>query len=397
MRSSARPEWAWPLAAAVLTTAALLCYLALWGPHYGLDFAVYRDASRWWLVGHDPYASSFTVHHLPFTYPPLALAALSWTTALPAVGARWFLWIASIVASTCAVAIVANRQGRRWSPQLWPSSLAWVCVAMLLLEPARSGMDYGQIEFLLLFLVVADVLVVPPRYRGLAIGVAAAIKLTPLVFVLLFVLGRDWKAVGRTGATFVGCGLLTWIVMPSLSSTYWLHEAFVASRTGSVTYSGNQSWYAVVHRAPFAAHAPTAIWLALCLVTVVVSLFVAKRCVDSGRHVLALIAVALMGLLVSPISWSHHWIWLLVIPPALMGEGRRQVTRPVRSMLWALVALAVLAPYWWSSTGAAGVLLADVLPVLTFVTLTTWCLAERRATRVGAVEPSPGRSLASVT
>jgi alpha-1,2-mannosyltransferase len=397
VRSAARPLWAWSLAAALLTTAALLGYLARWGTHYGLDFAVYRDASRWWLGGHDPYASSFTVHHLPFTYPPFALAALSWTTALPAVGGRWVLWIASIVASTGAVAIVANRQGRRWSPQLWLASLAWVSLAMLLLEPARSGMDYGQIEFLLLFLVVADLLLVPPRYRGLAIGVAAAIKLTPLVFVLLFLLGRDWKAVWRAASAFVGCALLTWIPMPSLSATYWLHEAFVASRTGSVSYPGNQSWYAVVHRAPFAAHAPTAAWLALCLATVGVSLFVAKRCIDTGRTVLALVAVALMGLLVSPISWSHHWIWLLVIPPALTGAGRRQVTRPVRSMLWALVALGVLAPYWWSSTGALGVLLADLLPVLTFVTLAIWCISEQRAARERAVEPLPGGSLISVS
>ena len=119
-----------------------------------------------------------------FYVSPVALAVLSSLTwALFAVS-QWLLWVVSVAATTASVAFVLRDRGYSGRASLWCGSFAWACVSMILLEPARSGLNYGQIEFVLMFLVVADLLVVPPPFRGIAIGIAAAIKLTPLIFIL---------------------------------------------------------------------------------------------------------------------------------------------------------------------------------------------------------------------
>ena len=86
--------------------------------------------------------------------------------------------------------------------------------------------------------------------------------------------------------------------------------------------------------------------------------------------------VALTGLLISPISWSHHWIWLLLLPPLLVRSDDTGVPVSVRNMLWALVILAVAAPYWWLTTGAPAALLQATVPLWTGATLAVWALIE---------------------
>jgi alpha-1,2-mannosyltransferase len=249
---------------------------------------------------------------------------------------------------------------------------------MILLEPARSGVNYGQIEFVLMFMVVADILVVPPPFRGIAIGIAAAIKLTPLIFVLALFVRRDWWSVARAALCFVACSGMAWLLWPDLSRTYWDHDVIHPGRVGTVAYGGNQSWYAIFHRPPFPAAGSAPAWLALSLVTALLGILIARRCVTSERQSFAVLAIALVGLLISPISWTHHWIWVLLIPPMLIGPRRHETEPVIRMMLWGLVAVTVVAPYWWVSNGWAGDVLEAVLPMWTFATLLVWCGVECR-------------------
>ena len=138
---------------------------------------------------------------------------------------------------------------------------------MLVLEPARSGLDYGEIEAVLMFVVVADLLAVPSAYRGIAIGIAAAIKLTPLIFVLVLVVRRDRNSVVRAGLSFMAWTGLAWLVWPELSRVFWHHDVSHPARVGPVTSPSNQSWYAVVHRAPFPSTGSGALWVLLSLAT----------------------------------------------------------------------------------------------------------------------------------
>ncbi len=118
---------------------------------------------------------------------------------------------------------------------------------------------------------------------------------------------------------------------------------------------------------------------------------IAWRCTHTDRQAFAVIAMALAGLLVSPISWSHHWVWVLLIPPLLLAGPGRVVPPSVRLMLWGLVGLTVAGPYWWFS-GAARDALDALLPLWTFALLVVWAATELtvwRAARVVTPDPAP--------
>ena len=359
--------------------AAVALYLAVQGPRYGLDLRVYRDSASTWLSGHNPYLGTYTVHRLPFTYPPFALPVLAPLSWVPFAWSQAVLWIVSIGAGCAAVVIVGGGRAALKSPHAWLTSLGWVCAAVLILEPMRSAIDYGQIEVVLMFVIVVDLLVVPTPARGIILGLAAAVKLTPLVFILVFVVRGDRKSSLRTLATFVGVTAAMWIVDPSLSHIFWTQDVRAPGRTGPVAYPGNLSWYGIDHRWPFPSSGSPVAWALLCLGSVGVGTFLAWRCARMSRPSWTVIVIALTGLLISPISWSHHWVWLLLVPPLLVNNPAESVPAPVRRMFWILVALAVAAPYWWLHTGSAASMLQSVIPLWTGASIVTWAVIEYRA------------------
>jgi alpha-1,2-mannosyltransferase len=256
-------------------------------------------------------------------------------------------------------------------------------------------MDYGQIECILMFIVVADLLLVPSRYRGVLTGFAAAVKLTPLVFLMAFAVSRDAKSVIRAVASFLAWTALSWLFWPGLSHLYWFHDVSHPARVGSVTFSGNQSWYAILHRPPFAANGSSLPWLLLSLVTLAVTAFVAWRCVGVSQRAFAMVSIALAGLLVSPISWTHHWIWVLLVPPMLVGRRSPDVPGSVRVLFWGLVGLTIVSPYWWFSHGVAADVFDAVLPLWAAAILVVWGAIGFRTWRRNP-EPSEARSVSRV-
>ncbi|MGH9081387.1 MAG: glycosyltransferase 87 family protein [Acidimicrobiales bacterium] len=380
-RSPSRPRLPpWPYVAAVAAGAGIVIYLIIWGRRYGLDLEVYRGSVQAWHRGLDPYDGTFTASRLDFTYPPFALLVLSALAWGSFALTQWLLWVLSIAAATASVVIVLRDRGAANGSRLWCASFAWTCAAILVIEPARSGLDYGQIESVLMFLVVADLLAIPAPFRGVVIGIAAAVKLTPLVFLIVLVTRRDWASTLRALVSFCVWTLVTWVLWPAESRVFWRDDVVQTSRIGNVANPSNQSWNAVLHRPPFPANGVTAVWLLLSAVTLVVGAVIAWRCARTGRQAFAVIAIALAGLLVSPISWSHHWVWVLLVPPLLIGARGQAVSRSVRFLLWGLVALTVAGPYWWWS-GTVRDALDALLPLWTFVLLSVWGTVELTAWR----------------
>lgn len=370
------------MAAAGAAIAAFL-YLVTWARRYGLDLTVYRDSVHSWASGYNPYARTFTIHRLNFTYPPFALAALSPIDWLPFSVTQWLIWLADVTAGTGSVLLVLRDRGVRITQRVWCGAFSWACISVIVLEPARSGVDYGQIEFILMAMVVVDLLAVPSRYRGVLLGISAAVKLTPLVFILFLAVGRDVKSVLRATASFAVCTGLSWFLWPRISHIYWFRNVSHPALTGSITYGGNQSWYAVLHRPPFPAAGSAPAWLLLSLATVVVSGFVAWRCLNRNERGFGMVAVSLAGLMISPISWTHHWIWVLLIPPMIVPRLHADVPKLVQALLWGLVALTVITPYWWFSGGTPADIFDDILPVWTAVVLAVWAVIEFVAWRAG--------------
>jgi len=253
---------------------------------------------------------------------------------------------------------------------------------VFVLEPVRSTVDYGQINAVILLACVFDALWPAWGRRGVLIGLAAAVKLTPFALVLFFAVRRDLRAVYRTAGAFVAGTALAWLVLPGPSHEFWTRFVWDPERTGKLTYPGNLSWDAVLVRTGL-THGPEHLaWAGCAVVTVVVGCIAASRCVGAGSDVGALFVVAVTGLLVSPVSWSHHWIWMVVAVPLLLS--RRALGARTQVALGVLLGLVVLAPYWWFPTGWVAATAEAVTPIWAFVLLGVACLDPPPRSRTSA-------------
>ena len=350
----------WTLVLAALLAWGIAGFLTLhWGGIADLDLRVYRDAEQH-LTGGNTYTMHFTATHLRFTYPPFALLLLSPLAVVPVVPlevAWWLLSEASLVALGYLALTAATRlHGRR---ALAVAALIGG-VAQCALEPLRSNASFGQINVFLMLLVVTDLTRVRSPWRGLLVGLAAAVKLTPLLYLAYLLVARDLRSALRGAGAFLGSVALAWIVLPSDSLRYWLHQVAQPQRTGNVNYISNQSWLGLVHRAPFNAdRLGMALWCLLEAATLVAGIVAASRLVRLDRRIDALLALALTELLISPISWSHHWSWLVLVPIVMIGRYERD--RRVSVAMLLVLAAAIAEPYWWNLSGWSGALADDSL------------------------------------
>ncbi|HEY3467542.1 MAG TPA: glycosyltransferase 87 family protein [Amycolatopsis sp.] len=328
----------------------------------GLDLEVYLGGAKALAEQGSPYDAWVPTSHqilLPFTYTPFAAAVFLPGTLLPFAVTMKLLSIASIVSTgVVAYLFVATLNGSLTDSSKVNGRAVAALVAIgaqlagALLEPVRSTLGFGQINALLMVLVVLDVLLPGDRKRtkGLLIGVAAAIKLTPAVFVVYFLFRRDFRSAARVVLGFVAAGALLWLIRPSASFTYWTKLVFDAGRIGGVDYVGNQSLHGLTVRAGW----PEFAWvLAALVVMALVGVIVAR-----AEPVLGLTACALGGLLVSPISWTHHWTWCVPIL-VLAGWYAWRFGRAIRWVAAAVVVagltLFIVGPMWFAPRPAPSV------------------------------------------
>jgi alpha-1,2-mannosyltransferase len=195
-----------------------------------------------------------------------------------------------------------------------PVTAAAVAVG-LAFEPVRTTLMFGQVNLVLMGMVAVDCLLPRTRYpRGLLIGVAAAVKLTPAFFVVFFLVRRQYRAAVTVVVTFAGMTGIGMLLAPADSVTYWRTTIFAATRIGDATYSMNQSLRGGLSRLGLTSTVP---WLVLVVAVLVLAWFGARR---AREPVDALLVVATAGLLVSPVSWTHHWVW--IVPAVALGAVR---------------------------------------------------------------------------
>ncbi|HEX3839467.1 MAG TPA: glycosyltransferase 87 family protein [Acidimicrobiales bacterium] len=356
-------------------------YMLHYGPQWHLDLRVYRDAGHALFHGGSPFTANFTVHQLPFTYTPFALLVLSPLAfgSLGLVETVWWLLSAVCLVGAVYLVITASFPSLPARRALAVAGLL-AGVATLALEPVRSNMDYAQINLILMVMIVADMTRVRAPWRGVLIGLASAIKLTPLVFLFSFVVTRDWRSLARGVGVVVGVTAISWAVLPSDSARYWFHQVTDAGRTGQLGNVSNQSWNGLVHRPPFdGGHLGTAVWFVLALATLAAGVLLTRWVMEGGRIAEAVVVLALTELLVSPVSWTHHWSWLTLAPIAAVTLWR--VHRVVAILLLVLVGLAVIAPYWWLQHGPLSYLAGNALVLAGAAVLVVWLVAEARSRR----------------
>ena len=317
------------------------------------DLRVYRRAAV--VVGHHrPLYSTRLMRGLGFTYPPIAVLLflpLRWLSGRADEFAVT-IWNIVLVAVVAHTALRLRRDFthpnrlREQHPRLQRSRLAagWlIAAAILWVEPITTTLGYGQIDLLIAALVVTD-LVYGQRSRagGVGIGLAAAIKLTPLIFIPYLLLTGRGRMATRALATFALSIAVAFAAIPGDASTYWLGGKFMdVSRVnggGHMAGSGaaNQSLRGMLLRLfPGAPHMHM-IWLLTCLIIAALGLVLAIAAARRGDEAWGFLLVALTGLLVSPVSWTHHWA--IAVAGAIAVIGVRG--RPLLTGFRAAVALA---------------------------------------------------------
>jgi alpha-1,2-mannosyltransferase len=237
-------------------------------------------------------------------------------------------------------------------PATRPVAIAGLALILGVTAPVASTFFVGQLGLVLMALCLADAVPQATRFpRGVLVGIATAVKLTPGIFILYWLVVRRWRAALTATVTAASVTLVTAAIRPDLARTYWTVDLFHPDRVGDPGFVSNQSLYGVLERTGWLS-AP--VWLLLASAALVVGMRRAVGAHRAGDELTAISLVGLLGLILSPISWIHHGVWIIPATGVLLGDGR---SRP-RTIAWiAVVCLFVLRlPVWAEGGDGDGVL-----------------------------------------
>lgn len=363
-------------------TACLVSFAAFWAAQRAagvsmIDLMVYRAEGRTVLDGGDLYAMRVTHAHLPATYPPFAallftVLTLPGVPVLRALATAANLLLLVVFVRLCLRVVVPHAtRGRAWTITLWSAALAVWC------EPVWTTLRYGQINLLLAVAVVWDLSRrAGHRWAGAGIGLAAAVKLTPALFAAVALLtglvragealrtgggrrapgpGGPWLRLAATAtAVFAVAGGVGAALLPHDSLRFWTGVLFEADRAGHAEDVANQSLRGVLARLPDVAHGAGSwaegrawVWPVTAAVVAAAGLATAVAAARREDRAGALVCCAATALLISPVSWSHHWVWC--VPVVLFLAVRAGPP-------WAVAAGLVFCSYalWWPVPGTGG-------------------------------------------
>lgn len=399
-------------------------YPQMYGKDYKLpqhfDVYVYWYALNNWFNGnslYDWYAlPDYKMY--PFTYPPFGAWSLSPLTWFDYETAARLMIMAIALQTAVIVALIGRSLG--WS---WGSAFAiapWAAIVIeQCLEPFNQSVGFAQVNTAMMALVMIDV-AAPDSWkgRGVASGLAAAIKLTPAIAILIFLLRRQWRSAITMVATSLTVTLLSWIISPSESARFFFDAMWDPQRAGDAYYAGNQNLKGFVARAlPENAWSITwaitvalalvaAIWLCLRIQAAATSVVTSRSASDDAapgplnaavptapaapatgpaapasdaakpaasdavaapnavatspaspvlpENLATLLTAAVimtLGLLVSPITWSHHWVWGLATVVVLIVVALRLKSLALMGTALVQGVLLIMAPHWWFPYG----------------------------------------------
>lgn len=383
------------------------------------DVYVYWYALNNWFSGnslYDWYAlPDYKMY--PFTYPPFGAWVLSPLTWFDYDAAARLMIIAIALQTAVIVALVGRSLSWSWGSAFaiapWAAILVQQC-----LEPFTQSVGFAQVNTAMMALVMIDV-AAPPSWkgRGVASGLAAAIKLTPAIAVLIFLLRRQWRSAITMVATSLAVTLLSWVISPGESTRFFFDTMWDPQRAGDAYYTSNQNLKGFVARAlpentwsiawaiTVALALVAAVWLCLCIQAAATSVVIPHVISDDAAPgplnaaapatgaatsaadavelaasdavasadvttpsavattpaapvlpenlatLLTAVVIMTLGLLVSPITWSHHWVWGLASVVALIAVALRLKSAPLAAVALVQGALFIMAPHWWFSHG----------------------------------------------
>ncbi len=312
-----------------------------------LDLDVYRAGAQTVIDGGSLYDAKL-LGQMDYTYAPISVILFAPFTWVSFDVARIIWTLGIFVALYLVIMLGFKSLGRRVSWPLRVIAMSLVAV-VILLEPVRTTIWYGQINVFLLLLIVAD-LTRPDgsRLRGVGTGVAAGIKLTPLIFVLYLALLRQWRTMIGVIAGFAGTVVIGFAVLPSESWSYWTGKLFDSDRVGAPQTVGNQSIRGLLANLMRTDNPNTLLWLVLALAALALGMYAALLAHRHGQELLSISIVGMTSCAVSPMSWGHHWVWMVplvvIAVHLLLTPGR--ATIEYAAVAVGLVALILVAFSW---------------------------------------------------
>ncbi|PJM95408.1 glycosyltransferase 87 family protein [Streptomyces sp. CB01373] len=335
------------LAVAVTAFTATVPLLRGW-----FDLRVYYGAVNDWVH----HGGRIYDYHLPgttfgFTYPPFAaLSMLPMALVGPNTAIAGALLL-NLVAVAVVLRILAGRKLNRHGWFGW----ALAACALALLEPVRDTISFGQVNLLLLALVLTDGWLLSTgrgRWAGAGIGLAAAVKLTPAVFIVLLLLARRRRAAAVATAVTTAATVLAAWAAPDASRFYWTHAVWDTTRVGRLDYVSNQSLQGVLARLAAPGEPSRAAWALAVLLVLAVWAWRTHKALRADDWRAAFALTGLVSCLISPITWVHHLVWLL--PSfAVLAHARRL---RIAAVLYGLLCSSVVWLWFDDASGLGGFL-----------------------------------------
>ena len=376
---------------------------------FPVDMIIYREGVLAFLEGREMYAVPMYAGDLalPFIYPPfgaLALVPLSvgeWLTH--DLAGDLMIMLSSALVLACLWFVLRAATGARVDRDslLALTTVTWA--GMMLIEPVWLNAGFAQVNIVIMGLVILDLV---PRKRflpqGTLIGIAAAIKISPLAMLLFFLLRRDLKAiltavVSALAATGIAA-LIRWDATVEFFSSVLLGMGTESEFGVDSAYQSNSSlkgmimrWYLTPESLDAHSTQANIIWLVLSLATIILGSWFMIALMRRDMLVDAALVNAVIMLLISPVSWSHHWVWLTLLLPVVAWRCATTLGAPVFLSAWVILWTALILhepPKWWygdsievhALTFTEKLLVSDFV-WLAIVLLIAWAVALRGVPR----------------
>ncbi|MDK4330994.1 glycosyltransferase 87 family protein [Corynebacterium accolens] len=335
---------------------------------FPIDMVVYREGVKAFLEHRSVYSAPMPAGdiQLPFIYPPFGALAMVPLTAFDAIDhtlAGNIMVILSDLLVLVCLYFVFRAVLKKPEFLLPVTAITWAIV--LHFEPVDLNNNYAQINIVVMALVILDL--VPRKQflpQGILIGVAAAIKITPLAMLLYFLVRREWKQIATALLSAVAATLLAaafrWEAFVEFFSSTLLDMGSGRDFGVGTDYQSNSSIKGAIQRMYPSTESMEAngltiglAWIAASLIVIIVAAWLIKRLCAEQLLVDAQLVTALTVLLISPVSWSHHWVWLTLIIPVFAYRAWSWLSTgwAARSLLAVLIAWAALLltvpPKWW--------------------------------------------------
>jgi alpha-1,2-mannosyltransferase len=277
-----------------------------------------------------------------------------------------------------------------------------LAVVSTMLDPILENQVFGQINILLMLLVLIDFQRwMPARWHGIAVGIAAGIKLTPLIFIVYLLCTGRRRAAGQAMIAFAVTVVIGFLALPSASKVYWIDRKFLDTTRMLTMTDVDHSLAGFLARTAGTPTSPPGWSVAVSIVIGVLGLVVATSASRRGRELLGVLLVAFTGVLISPVTWIPHMVWIVPALVWLVTEKWRRTGAAPGIVLFVVVLWFTVPIYWYANRvgdavpfqttwkgNALGTLGSPMFPVLLAVISAPLWLRWLRPT-IGTIDDGP--------